>query len=158
MQKVPACCLEDTSVGLLCAGKKQCGLLTEWLIYCFFTRCAVNLTPAGSDDVGNTHFGEPLRRRCRRGAASGVCLVPPDLPLFGCGYSLGSGSEPDRLVNHRNEFCRLSLPSTRLFGRRSAEFPHCRRKTKSTRAPATGSPICSIGDPSDGISADRLAF
>ena len=136
----------------------QCGLLTEWLIYDFFTRCAVNLLPAGTDDDGNAHFGKPLRRRCRRGAASGVCLVSPDLALFGCGYSLGIGSEPDRLGNHRDEFCRLSLPSTRLFGRPGAEFPHCCRETKPTRAPATGSPICSIGDPSDGISVDRTAL
>lgn len=95
---------------------------------------------------------------CRRGAASGVCFVPPDLPLFGCGYSLGGGSEPDRLVDHRDEFCRLNLPSTRLFGRRSAEFPHCPRKTRPTRGARNRSPIGSIGDPSNGISADRSAL
>jgi len=71
-------------------------LLTEWRIYGFFTRCAVNLWPVGPDDSGNSHFSEPLRRRCGWGAVSGVCLVPPDLPLFDCGYSLGAGSESDR--------------------------------------------------------------
>ena len=78
---------------------------------------------------------------CGRGAASGVCLVPPDLPLFYCGYSLGAGSESDRLVDHGDELCWLSLPSTRLFGRHGAKFPHYCRETKPTRAPATGSPI-----------------
>jgi hypothetical protein len=107
----------------------------------FFTRCAVNLLPVGLDDNGNSHFSEPLRRRCRWGAASGVCLVPPDLPLFYWGYGLGAGSESDRLVDHRDEFCWLSLPSTRLFSRHGAKFPHDCRETKPTRAPATGSPI-----------------
>jgi hypothetical protein len=110
-------------------------------IYGFFTKCAVNLLPVFPDDNGNTHFCEPLRRRCRWGAASGVCLVPPDLPLFGCGYVLGVGSESDRLVDHRDEFCRLRLPSARLFGRHGAELPHDRRETKPTRARATGSPV-----------------
>ena len=89
----------------------------------------------------NSHFSEPLRRRCGWGAASGVCLVPPDLPLFDCGYSLGAGSESDRLVDHGDELCRLNLPSTWLFDRNGAEFPHDCRETKPTRAPATGSPI-----------------
>ena len=40
-----------------------------------------------------------------------------------------------------DEFCWLSLPSTRLFGRHGAKFPHYCRETKPTRAPATGSPI-----------------
>jgi hypothetical protein len=141
MHKFPACCLKDT-FGLPSSRRKtRCGLLTEWWIYGFFTRCAVNLWPVGPDDSGNSHFSEPLRRRCGWGAVSGVCLVPPDLPLFDCGYSLGAGSESDRLVDHRDELCWFSLPSTRLFGRHGAEFPHYCRETKPTRAPATGSPI-----------------
>ena len=119
-----------------------------------FRKAVVNLLPAGSDDNGNTRFGEPLRRRCRWRATSGVRLVSPDLALFCCGYSLGVGIESDRLVNHRDEFCWLSLPSTRLFGRHGAKFPHDCHQTKPTRAPAPVSPICSIGDPS----ADRSAL
>jgi len=138
MQKFPACCPEDT-FGLPLVRRKNAARGVAGLR--FFTRCAVNLLPVGPDDDGNTHFGEPLCRRCRWGRASDVCLVPPDLPWFGCGYSLGAGSESDRLVDHRDEFCRLSLPSTRLFGRHGAELPHCYRETKPTRAPATGSPI-----------------
>jgi hypothetical protein len=46
----------------------------------------------------------------RWGAASGCLSYSPDLPLFYGGYSLGGGSESDRLADHRDEFCRLSLP------------------------------------------------
>ena len=53
----------------------------------------------------------------------------------------GLAPKLDRLVDHRDEFCWLSLPSTRLFGRHGAEFPHYCRETKPTRAPATGSPM-----------------
>ena len=142
MQKFPACCLKDTFGLPSCAPKKtQRGLLTEWLVCDFFTRSAVNLLTVGPDDDGNTHFSEPLHRRCRWAAASGVCLIPPDLPLSYCGYSLGAGSESDRLVDHRDELCWFSLPSTRLFGRHSPEFPHYCHRTKPTRAPAIGSPI-----------------
>jgi hypothetical protein len=135
MQIVPACCREDTR------GKAPCGLVIAWLIYDFFTRVPSILLLAGLDDNGNTHFSESLRRRGRWGTASGVCLVPPALPLFGCGYSIGLRSESDLLVDHRDEFCRLSMPSTRLFGRHSAEWSHHCRETKPTRARATGSPI-----------------
>jgi hypothetical protein len=55
----------------------------------FFTRCAVNLLSVGSDDNGNTRIGEPLRRRCRWVAASGVRFVSPDLAMSYRGYSLG---------------------------------------------------------------------
>ena len=142
MQKFPECCLEDT-LGLPVRRKKRSAVCLRVGVagLRFFTRCAVNLLPVGPDDDGNTHFAEPLRRRCRWDTASGVCLVSSDLPWFGCGYSLGAGSESDRLVDHLDEFCRLSLPSTRLFGRLGAESPHCYRETKPTRAPATGSPV-----------------
>ena len=141
MQKFPACCLEDT-FGLPLVRRKNAVRFAYGVAGLrFFTRCAVNLLPVGPDDDGNTHFSEPLRRRCRWRAASGVCLVPPDIPLFGCGYNVATGSESDRLVDHRDEFCRLSLPSTRLLGRHGAELPYCCRETKPTRAPATGSPI-----------------
>jgi hypothetical protein len=155
MQKFPACCLEDT-FGLVHPKNAVwfCGVAGLR----FFTRCVVNLWPVGPDDDGNTHFSEPLPRRCRWGTASGICLVPPDLPLFGCGYSLGAGSESDRLVDHRDEFCRLSLPPTGLFGRVGVQLPHDFRSKKPTRAPASGSPIYSIGDPSHSISPDRAAL
>jgi hypothetical protein len=159
VQKVPACCLKDT-LGLPSYAPENAARLAYGVAALrYFKRGVVNLLPAGSDDDRNTHLSKPLRWRCRcDGAASGVCRIPPDHPLFDLCYSLGAGSESDRLVDHRDEFCWLSLPSTRLFGRHSAKFPHDCRETKPTRAPATGSPICSIGDPSNGISADRSAL
>jgi hypothetical protein len=71
MQKFPACCPRDTFGVLTRAPEKRSvaygGLITmETLI-----------------------FSGPLRRRRGWGAASGVCLIPPDLPLFYGGYSLG---------------------------------------------------------------------
>ena len=141
MHKFPVCCLKDTFGLASCAPEKRSGVSLRSRCFTIFLRVAVNLLPVGPDDNGNTHFSEPLRRRCGRGAASGVCLVPPDLPLFDCGYSLGAGSESDRLVDHGDEFCWLSLPSTGLFGWRRAQFPHYCRETKPRRAPATGSPI-----------------
>ena len=141
MHKFPVCCLKDTFGLASCAPEKRSGVSLRSRCFTIFLRVAVNLLPVGPDDNGNTHFGEPLRRRCGRGAASGVCLVPPDLPLFDCGYSLGAGSESDRLVDHGDELCWLSLPSTRLFGRHGAKFPHYCRETKPSRAPATSSPI-----------------
>ena len=141
LQKFPACCLEDT-FGLPLVRRKNAVRLAYGMAGLrFFTRCPVNLLPVGPDDDGNTHFSEPLRRRCRWGAVTGAYLVPPDLRLFGWGYGMGAGSESDRLVDHRDEFCWLSLPSARLFGRLGAELPHRCRETKPTRAPAPGSPI-----------------
>ena len=70
----------------------------------------------------------------------------------------GLARESDRLVDHRDEFCWLSLPSTRLFGRLGAQLSHDCRSTKPTRALATGSPIRSVGDPSHSISPDRAAL
>jgi hypothetical protein len=141
IQKVPACCRKDTfGLPLVRRNKTQCGLLTQWLIT-ISLRDAFNLLPAEPDDNGNTHFSEPLRRHGRWDAVSGVCLIPPDLPLFDWGDSLGGGSKSDRLVDHRDELCWLSLPSTRLFGRNGAEFPHDCRETKPARAPAAGSPM-----------------
>ena len=111
-----------------------------------------------SEDHGNTHFGEPLYRRRGWAAASGVCPVSSDFPLSCCDYNVGACSKSELLVDHRDEFCWLGLPSTRLFGRHGAKFPHDCHQTKPRRAPATGSPIYSIGDPSDSVSADRSAL
>jgi hypothetical protein len=135
MQKVPACCLEDTLVRL--EARKSSAVCHAGLIYDFLGNVP-SICSGGTD--GNTHFSEPLRRRCRWVAVSGVCLVPSDLPLFICSYSLGAGAKSDRLVDLRDEFCWLRLPSTRLLGRHGAELPYFRRKTKPTRANATGSP------------------
>src|SRR6266403_5611963 len=144
-QKFPACCRKDT-FGLhpLCTEKApRLAYGVAGLRY--FKRGVVNLLPVGSDDDGNNHFGQPLRWRCRWSAASGVRLVPPDLPWSHCGYGLGTSSPSDRLVDCRDELCWLSLPATWLFGWASAKFLHCFRQTKSTRALASGSSVYFIG-------------
>ena len=107
----------------------------------YFRRGIVNLLPIGPMTMETLI----LASLCV-GAAGGMrlrvfVLFPLIILCLIVVTAWGLAQNQTGLVDHGDEFCWLSLPSTRLFGRLGAQLSHDCRSTKPTRALATGSPV-----------------